>query len=203
MITLSAAYLAPIVHYALIAQHESYAIDAHEHFVKQSYRNRAEIYGANGKLNLIVPLQKRKNRIPMHAIEISYEEKWQRLHWRSFESAYRLSPYFEYYEDEFLPFYENKEHTKLLDFNLALEDKIKSLLGLNQARQLTEKYEEQEVDYRQLIHPKHELEQIEFPYYIQVFTEKYGFIPNLSVLDLLFNLGPASSDYLKELPLKF
>lgn len=203
MITLSASYLAPIVHYALIAQNDSYALDVHENYVKQTYRSRAEIYGANGKLKLIVPLQKRKNRTPMHAIEISYEEDWQRLHWRSFESAYRLSPYFEYYEEEFLPFYENKEYTKLLDFNLALENKIKSLLGLNQTRQLTEKYEEQAVDYRQLIHPKHKLEHIEFPYYIQVFTEKYGFIPNLSIVDLLFNLGPASSDYLKELTLKF
>jgi hypothetical protein len=203
MIVLPNAYLAPIVHYALIAQNDRYAIDAHENFVKQTYRSRAEIYGANGKLKLIVPLQKRKNQTPMHEVEISYEEDWQRLHWRSFESAYRLSPYFEYYEEEFLPFYENKKYSKLLEFNLALEEKIKTLLGLNSSMQLTKKYEEQEIDYRQLIKPKQSFEQIEFSYYIQVFTEKYGFIPNLSILDLLFNLGPASTDYLKQLTLKF
>lgn len=203
MITLPSAYLAPILHYALIAQNEKYAIDAHENFIKQSYRSRAEIYGANGKLKLIVPLQKRKNRTPMHAVEISYEEDWQRLHWRSFESAYRLSPYFEYYEEEFLPFYEEKKYTKLLDFNQALEDKISSLLQLDSAMQMTEKYEEQEPDYRKLIHPKQSPLKTDFKEYIQVFTEKYGFIPNLSIVDLLFNLGPASKEYLKQLTLKF
>jgi len=203
MIVLSSAYLAPIVHYALIAQHKLYAIDVHENFVKQTYRSRAEIYGANGKLKLIVPLNKRKNRTPMKEVMVNYDENWQRLHWKSFESAYRLSPYFEFYEEDIRPFYEEKKYDKLIDLNSAFEEMILSLLQLDCKAETTQRYEEQNPNYRSLIHPKSTYSSIHFPEYIQVFGEKYGFIPNLSILDLLFNLGPASTAYLKELKISF
>ena len=203
MITLSSSYLAPIIHYALIAQHKNYTIDVHEHFIKQTYRSRAEIYGANGKLKLIVPLHKRKNRTPMKDVEISYEENWQRIHWKSLESAYRLSPYFEFYEEKFRPFYEEKKYNKLIDLNAALEKLILSLLQLDYVVDTTKSYEEKSPDYRKLIHPKYSYNHIFFPEYIQVFSDKYGFIPNLSILDLLFNLGPKSVTYLKELKITF
>lgn len=197
MITLSSVYLGPIVHYVLLVQNKNYEIDTAEHFVKQSYRSRCEIYGANGKLKLIVPLEKWRNRSPIKDVKISYDENWQTLHWRSFEAAYRLSPFFEFYEENLRPFYE-KKYDFLIDFNLALEEKIKSILDISAKAIFTENYKSSDPDYRQLINPKNNelVMAVNFEHYMQVFEEKYGFLKNLSILDLLFNLGPASKAYL-------
>lgn len=203
MITLATAYFGPILHYALIAQNETYQIEQKEHFVKQSFRSRCETSSANGKLKLIVPLQKWQNNCPIQDIEVSYQEDWQKLHWRSLESAYRLSPFFEYYEDELRPFFEIK-YNNLLDLNWQVEQQIKKILQLNIHSTYTETYETKEIDLRQLISPKNKLikEADFYEKYIQVFEDKYGFIPNLSILDLLFNLGPAAKGYLEKIDLK-
>jgi|SRR5690554_218343 len=197
MITLSSAYLGPILHYALLSQNETYEIDTAEHFVKQSYRSRCEIYGANGRLKLIVPLEKWKNNSPIKDIKISYDENWQSLHWRSFESAYRLSPFFDFFEEDFRPFYE-KKYSFLIELNRELEEKIKSLLKITATANYTETYKKCDPDYRKLISPKNKavVQAVNFEHYYQVFEDKYGFLENLSILDLLFNLGPASKAYL-------
>jgi len=197
---LPTAYFPSILQLALMIQNGSYWLETQEHFVKQSFRNRCEIYGANGKQKLVVPV-KWRNHSPMHKVELSYAENWQKLHWKSFESAYRASPYFDFYEEDFRPFFEQKEIQYLLEWNRQLEQTVCELLELKIELKETESYETCEPDYRKLISPKNKAltQKLDFPPYLQVFGDKHGFIPNLSILDLLFNLGPESVTYLKKL----
>lgn len=203
MLTLSTAYLAPIAQFKLIKENLEYYIDGKEHFVKQSHRNRAVIYAANGPMSLSIPLKKHSNKELSENILISYEEDWQTKHWRSFESAYRNTAYFEFYEDEFKPFYTGKKVEKLMDFNLQLEKLILDLMNVEAKPKFTLEYIEQEPDWRLLLSPKNSKIQNSsyFPAYQQAFSEQHNFQPNLSIIDLLFNLGPASSRYLKEIRL--
>ena len=200
MITLPSSYFGPILQYAIIAQNKEYAIENHEHFVKQSFRSRCEIYGANGKLSLIVPLQKWKNHDPINTIFISKEEEWQKLHWKSIQSAYQTSPYFEFYEEEVKPLFFLAEES-LVAHNKHIEEEVKDLIGIQSQSHETESYTQSGVDLRKLIHPKNKeiTSVVAFTNYIQVFEEKHGFIENLSILDLLFNLGPNTKTYLENL----
>lgn len=197
---LPTAYFPPVLHFALIAQSSTYEIEAFEHFVKQSFRSRCEIYGANGKLTLVVPLKKWKNHSLTHEVKISYDEDWQKLHWKSIESAYRTSPYFEFYEEELKPLF-NLQFESVLEYNQKIEQELKDILAINPKASITKEYREAEVDWRKHIHPKNKKKDlaVNFPKYIQVFEEKHSFIPNLSILDLLFNLGPNSKSYLEQL----
>lgn len=199
------AYFAPIFQFALMSSEEKYSMEVKESFVKQSYRSRCEIYGANGLLKLIVPLEKWKNHSRTEEIKISYDENWQLLHWRSIESAYRSSPYFEFYEDDIRPILLNNKPTYLIDLNYLIDNKLKQLLNISSTSIKTEKYESFKQDLRKIIHPKsREInEEINYPFYIQVFTEKYGFIKNLSIIDLLFNLGPESNVYLNKIAAEY
>lgn len=203
---LPTAYLAPIFQFVLYLQEEEFLLETHENFQKQTYRNRCYIYGANGALMLNIPLVKGRNHTLIKNKKISYETDWRTLHWRSLEACYRSSPFFEYYEEEFRPFYEGLKKEYLLDFNEALEDKIKNILKLEYNKTKTENYQIQakEKDYRSLIHPKNNewVAQVEFPEYIQVFGEKFGFLKNLSIIDLLFNEGPNAKDYLEKVKLR-
>ena len=195
---LPSSYFPPIFQFALIARAKEYEVEHSEHFVKQSFRSRCEIYGANGKLSLVIPLNKWKNNCPIQDIQINYDENWQQIHWKSIESAYRASPYFEFYEEDLKPLV-FLETTSLLNRNQILEQEIKDLMGIKTTSTPTLEYTSNETDYRTIIHPKNkELPlTVKFPKYIQVFEEKQGFIPNLSILDLLFNLGPESKTYLQ------
>ena len=200
---LPTSYFGSIFQFAIIVQNHTYHVDGLEHFIKQSFRNRCEIYGANGKLKLIVPLEKWKNHSLTQEIRISYDENWQLQHWRSIESAYRTSPYFEFYEDDLKPLFFLKE-SSLLEYNQQVENELKALLQIGTKHQLTSTYEPSAPDWRKIIHPKNDeiLEKIDFPNYIQVFESKFGFIPNLSILDLIFNLGPNSKNYLENISLE-
>jgi len=174
-------------------------LEKHEHYPKQTYRNRTRIATANGVLDLIVPIRHgRKERVSMKDIRINYEHDWQRLHWLSIQTAYRSSAYFEYYEDDFVPFFEEK-HEFLLDYNVAQLELILKILKINRFISFTESYEkspESMIDYREAIHPKKEsVCAPEKPYY-QIFEDRHGFVPDLSILDLLFNQGPQSKLYL-------
>jgi len=121
---LPTSYLAPIGYYALLLQNPNCEIEQYEHFVKQSVRNRCDIYGANGKLTLSIPKQRKAcSRTLIKDIKIAYNHPWQKEHWKSICSAYRSSSYFEFYEDFFVPFYEKRE-TFLIDFNLKLQEII-------------------------------------------------------------------------------
>ena len=176
---------------------EKIIFEKHEHFIKQTFRNRTMIYSANGMQQLIIPI-KHGNlyRIPMHEIMISYDSPWNKIHWRSLESAYRKSPYFEYFESELKPFFETPPQ-KLFDFNLDLTTKIFSLLRLPFNSGFTTSYEKEPMeisDYRNSFTPDKINRSL--PSYNQVFSDRHNFISDLSVLDLLFNKGMDAKSYL-------
>ena len=195
---LPTAYLAPISYYAILLQHPNCSIELHENFIKQSIRNRCNIYGANGKLRLSIPKERKgSSKTIIENLKISYKQNWQKQHWNSIESAYNSSPFFEYYKDELKPFYEEKEEY-LVNFNGKLQKAILSMLQKKNTIKNTTKYLNKG-DFFDLRNYTWKLKKQEK--YDQVFMEKQGFIANLSVLDLLFNLGPESADYLHNLDL--
>ncbi len=192
-------YLPPVAFFSAMLHHrENVIIEKHENFPKQTYRNRASIHSANGKLDLIIPVVKGANmHSPIKDVRISYEFNWQRIHLMSLQSSYRKSAYFEFYEDMIMPYYE-KKWTFLFDYNLEFFELISSLLKLKIPYSLSDSYldgSEYEVDFRQSIHPKKETNQ-NCEAYFQVFEERNGFLPNLSIADLLFNQGPQSAKFL-------
>lgn len=190
-------YLPPIEFFKQLAAHKknNILIEKYEHFPKQTYRNRAAVYGPNGKLNLIVPVLKgSKIHTAVKDVKISYDADWQRLHWLSLQTSYRSSAYFEFYEDDFAPFYE-KQYKYLFDYNLELLSLVLKHLKMNVDFDFTESYATHYLtDFRENIHPKKESSYVSQQYF-QVFEDKYGFIPNLSIVDLLFNQGPQSAKY--------
>jgi hypothetical protein len=197
-VLLPICYLPPISYFQLIVKAQNVELELHENFVKQSYRNRCEIYGANGKLKLIVPVQHKGERILFKDVKISYAENWQKIHWKSLEAAYRTSPFFEYYEHHFHSFYHNNKIAYLKDLNIALMELLLKLLSINKKLMFTDKYSKEGnfEDYRSKFDKKqlHPLQNSSK--YIQVFENKLGFIENLSIVDLLFNEGPNSLSYL-------
>jgi hypothetical protein len=212
-ILLSTCYLAPVNYYRLLVRSplfsgeeekgEAVVIEQHEHFHKQTYRNRANIYGPNGLLPLIIPV-KYRNHTAVKDVMIAYDYNWQKQHWRALESAYRNSPYFEFYESDLLPFYQNKFEC-LIEFNISIQKKILELVGVKVSFQLTTSYvnkPEGMEDLREAFHPKVAFSPLSLgegvvgEAYPQVFGDKFGFIPNLSIIDLLFNSGPHTIEYL-------
>ena len=199
---LSIAYLAPVQYYAVLTNAGNIVLEQHEHYVKQSFRNRCVIATANGLMDLTIPIEKTgEQKSLIRDVRISNHVNWQINHWRSMESAYSSSPFFEYYADDLLPFYE-KKWVFLWDFNLALQTKILELIDLQPNIILSQKYlknqGEHYIDLRERIHPKKEnLVQHDYPYY-QVFQQKSGFRNNLSIIDLLFNMGNESILLLKK-----
>ena len=196
---LSSAYLAPVQYYTKLDACRTVYVEQHDHYLKQTYRNRCHIATADGLLALSIPTEKPSTpKCPMKDIRISDHGNWRHLHWNALCAAYRHSPFFDYYEDDFRPFYEQK-YTFLYDFNEALCALVCSLIDLQPCIRRTETYKQDfaagETDARELIHPKRPYaDDPDFcpkPYY-QVFGEKHGFLPNLSIADLLFNMGPES-----------
>ncbi len=195
MLILSTAYFPPISWFDSAITNGGAVIDQHENFVKQTYRNRCCITGPNGKLNLIVPIKHNSDKkLPVYEILISYEQPWQRLHWRSLESAYRRSPFFEYYESHLHDLLFTQTES-LLELNSKLIKWIISMLEIKLDITYSEAYVESEVnsniDFRNHIHPAKKSSDV-IPNYIQkryhqVFEPKTGFIEDLSILDLLFN----------------
>ncbi len=189
------AYLPSIRYMAWIVAKKEITFVLTNHYQKQTYRNRTEIYGANGKLKLTIPISNNKNQKNQldRDVNIFNDSSWQRDHWKSLESSYRSSPFFEFYEDDLYPFFHEK-HLKLMDLNMALIKKIFSLLEIVIKFKKTNKYDE----FSELINAKQKTI-YKIPIYHQVFNSKYGFINNLSILDLIFNVGPESNNYLKKL----
>lgn len=192
---LSSAYLAPIQYYSKLKNYSACIIEHHEHFPKQTYRSRCDVYSPNGILTLSIPLVKRNHRQTSKDIKISYEYDWQKLHWRSLESCYRRSPFFEYFEDDFLPFYTDKKFEFLIDLNEELNQEILNLLKLKPNYSFSKEYQKvypNADDFRDIIPPKESLSldtQFTPNPYMQVFEPRHGFLPNLSIVDLLFNEG--------------
>ncbi len=199
---LPSVYLGPIQYFQKLNFYPNCVIEQHENFIKQTFRSRCDIYSPNGILTLSIPLTHRNKRQAIKDVKISYEYNWQTLHWRSLESCYRRSPFFEYFEDDFRPFYFDKKHDFLIDFNEAIQQEILKLLKLKTNYNFTSTYNktaENTDDFRHIISPKQSLHLdtnfITKPYY-QVFETKHGFIPNLSIVDLLFNEGSRTLDYI-------
>lgn len=194
-VVLSIAYAPPISYIKEIANADKAWVESKENFQKQSYRNRSRIAGANGELNLIVPIERKGERTLITDVAIKTDENWQNLHWRSLEAAYRSSPYFEYYEHRIASFYK-ESFSNLFDFNLELLKKILEILQIETEIDITTDYikeYEEKKDLRQIIHPKKDL--LFTSEYTQVFGDRYEFIPDLSIYDLLFNEGPNSVSY--------
>ena len=190
---LSTAYLGSVQYYSKLLFFDEIRIETEEHYPKQTYRNRCLIATTNGVQALTVPVEKPKAlKVPTRDIRISEHGNWRHIHWNALISAYNISPFFEYYADDFRPFYE-KKYEFLIDYNQALQATVCSLLDINPKITQTKKYELLvENDLRNVIDPRHPQPDRTFdprPYY-QVFREKHGFIPNLSIVDLLFNMGP-------------
>lgn len=199
----STSYLPSIIYFNKIINIGTINVEAMENYPKQTLRNRCYIYAANGPLCLTIPVHKKENPFQITKdILIDYTYPWQKTHWRSIVSAYNSSPYFMYYDYIFEPFY-NKKIKFLLDFNNELLDKLlNDILKLKTNLSITKEYtkNENENDFRYLCdfksYKNQYCEAAQAEYY-QVFATKYGFIPNLSIVDLLFNEGNDAMVYLK------
>lgn len=199
-IILSASYLPSVSYFHAIQKFDlPVMIDQYEHFQKQTYRSRTRIGTANGFLDLFVPIQHgRKQRVAIKEVRISYDHEWQKLHWSSIQTAYRSSPYFEYYEDDFHKFY-NQKFDFLFDYNIEQLGLIFKILKIKKEIGLTSSFEKEyqdSIDMRDLIHPKRESVYPDPKPYYQLFEDRNGFIPELSVIDLVFNQGPQSKNFL-------
>jgi len=202
-ILISTAYMPPIAYFALLEYSDTVIIEQYETYQKQTYRNRCEIYSEKGKMALSIPVGKPEgNRTKTKDILIFNQDKWYKKHWRAIETAYLSAPFFIYYKDEIEPFFQ-KPYEQLLDFNLQLTQTFCRIIGINTTIIFSDDYIKtpgNSVDYRTALSPKKQVGLIEkFPEYTQVFDLKHGFIPNLSILDLLFNMGPDSYDYISAL----
>lgn len=208
---LATTYFGPVQWYQKLNRFDGVLMEQHEHFLKQTYRNRCVIATTQGVQALTVPVEApvgeglALGKTPIKDVRISNHGKWRTEHWNALQSAYGESPFFEFYEDDIRPFFEDRWEF-LLDFNMAITEKMCELLDIHPHIELTSSYQNSlpigegwgETDFRNVIHPKHPQEDSDFspkPYY-QVYKERFGFLPNLSILDLLFNMGNEAVLYL-------
>lgn len=190
---LSTTYFGPVQWYQKLNRCDRVLIEACESYQKQSYRNRCVIATTNGLQALTVPVEG-SSKDCIRDIRISDHNNWRHLHWNALLSAYSESPFFDYYADDVRPFFERRWQF-LFDFNLEIIHTMCTLLDVRPTVSLTTAYEKSPArlaDLRTVISPKHPAADPDFepkPYY-QVFALRHGFQPNLSILDLLFNMGP-------------
>lgn len=205
MMLVSTAYLPSIQYIALCEQSQEIYIEAHEHYLKQSYRNRTRIVSSQGILDLTIPVDRPNgSKTKIKDVKISYAEAWNRKHWHALVSAYNSSPFFEFYQDYFSKLYE-EQNDFLWDFNMKLLNVIFDVTGIKTVIKETDSFKELNQnnieDYRYTLSPKKEENQNPFPLYNQVFDESLGFIQNVSIIDAICNIGPETKKYCKDLQL--
>ena len=204
---LSTTYFGPIQWYQKLYRSDKVWIEGCETFQKQTYRNRCIIAATQGLQVLTVPVERTSSSLntspsTIKDLRISDHGNWRHLHWNAFQSAYGDSPFFMYYEDEIRPFFERR-WTFLFDFNEAIREKFCELLDIQPRVSYTDSYLPSIIseglakdisDFREAINPKHPAPDPDFipNRYYQVYEAKHGFLPNLSIVDLLFNMGPES-----------
>jgi hypothetical protein len=202
---LNTAYLPNIQYISKILLHQNSLIEIHETYQKQSFRNRCSIYGANGLLDLTIPVIKpHGNRTKTKDILIEYDTNWMSVHWKAIFSAYGHSPFFEIFEEELVYLFEKKEKY-LIDFNQKILGQLLESIGITATISYSDEfipYSDNPTDFRLKIHPKPQMQREDPTFlpisYFQVFEEKTGFISNLSFIDLLFNEGPQAADICKK-----
>lgn len=201
-IVLHPCYFGPISQFVALAKSKNIVFENEDNYQKQTYRNRMYIYAANGKLLLNIPIKHqngKKQHQKYRKVQIENEFPWQQQHWKSLQSAYRTSPFFEYYEADFEPLY-NKKYRYLIDFNYDCFSVAMECLQLEKEINKTAVYQkktESITDARFLVDAK---TPPSFPLtsYTQVFENKHGQLSNLSVVDLIFNEGPGALFYLEQ-----
>lgn len=201
-ILLPVFYLPPISWFSVFLKEENEIVfEQYENFPKQTYRNRANIYGANGRLSLIIPINHRGNR-QMKDLEVSYRENWPKLHWKSIKTAYQSSPYFEFYEDRLEEIFTFKTDS-LMEFNLNALRIIQNILKTEKAYSLNNEYVKHplEENYREQFSAK-QISDLQMEEYYQTFSDKLGFEKDLSIVDLICNKGPETLTYLQTIQTK-
>jgi len=195
--TFHPTYFSSIYQFVKMLQTGTIIFEAADNFQKQTYRNRCYIYGANGKQLLNIPTQKVSGKQLTKDVKIDYSENWQSLHLKSLISAYRSSPFFEFYIDDLQILFTKKEEF-LMDLNINTFKIITDLLPVKIPFSKTITFSnELENDFRSLVNSKSK-EMHHLPKYTQVFNDKHGYLENLSILDLLFNEGPNALLYLEK-----
>ncbi len=203
---LSSAYLPPVWYFTklLLCDGQEVRIEQWDHYVKQTYRNRCVIGSGDGLQALTIPTEKAATpKCYMRDVRISDHGNWRHQHWNALEAAYGQTPFFLYYEDDFRPFFERRFEF-LFDFNLQLTALCCQLIDIHPVLRPTESWCASlplttatggDADFRELIHPKGDYTSdatFHPATYYQVFAPRFGFRPNLSIVDLLFNMGPES-----------
>lgn len=196
-ILLSTAYLPPVSYFAAIATSGKAMVEACETFQKQSYRNRCNIYSPDGVQTLLVPVLHAGSRF-IRDIRIDYSKNWLHTHRRAIATAYGPAPFFKYYWDD-IDAILDRRYEFLFDMNLALTEKLLSMLDIRTEVQLTTDYESAPTglnDLRSAVHPKRDTCGWRAKEYYQTFCSRHGFLPDMSIVDLLFCEGPEAGSYL-------
>jgi len=193
-ILLPISYLGPVSYFIIILKTENIFIENNEFFVKQSLRNRCSILSANGVQTLSIPKERKSaDKTKISDIKISNSQKWQKIHWQALLSSYNSSPFFEHYKDYFFDFYHTPQ-SNLFDLNFKLIQTILSILQVEKKINFTTDFEKKfdGIDYR-----NHKFSSNKIEKYEQVYSQKFEFYNDLSIIDLIFNLGPETTSYLE------
>jgi len=197
-ILVSTAYLAPVEYFSLLSKADEVFIEANENYIKQSYRNRCYILSTHGPQLLSVPVYLGSiHKTSLKDIRIDYSKRWQQVHLRALKASYSSSPYYQFYFED-IELIISKRTDYLIDLNMELLESLLKMLKLKPRISYTTHFEPEgrsETDYRYMISPKKKSSFIEKEY-LQVFSDGGKFVPGLSIVDLIFNLGPEAVEYL-------
>lgn len=205
MLLLSTAYFPPVEYFAYLLAHGKATIDLYETYPRQTWRNRCKLITGNGVADITVPVVKPLgNHTPSNQVLISDHSQWKKNHWRTIHSAYRNAPYFIYYSDLVEDLIYHTQTELLSELNKAILDVFLEELKISTPVEYTSAFisdSSEHIDLRFAISPKDRdrksLSPLSYPVYYQLFEDRFGFVPNTSILDVLFNLGPDTKSYLE------